>query len=57
MTPLDIIARLFESQKGVTRVRVEKAKALASRVKLEWGTVYATMTDAQRKAVDRAGEV
>lgn len=53
MTALDIIAKLF-SAKGVTAPRVLKAKALANRVKLEWGTVYATMTPEQRKAVDDA---
>lgn len=53
MTPQDIIDRLF-SAKGVTAERIEKAKGLALRSRLEWSTVLNVMTAEQRKAVEAA---
>ena len=51
MTPDDIIAKLFNG-KGTGPQRVEKAKGLASRSKVDWALVVAAMTDDQRKSLD-----
>jgi hypothetical protein len=53
MKPADIIARLFSS-KGLTKDRVQKAKGMAARAKLDWLTVVVAMSPEQRKAVEDA---
>jgi len=51
MTPADIIAKLFPP---VDADRIQKAKGMAARAKIEWQSVLAAMTDEQRKQVDNA---
>ena len=52
MTPSDIIAKLFPSADAE---RIQKAKGMAARAKIDWQTVLAAMTDEQRKQVENAG--
>lgn len=51
MTPQDILARLF-TDKGVTPARVQKARGLANRQRLDWALVLAAMTPEQRTQVE-----
>lgn len=51
MTAQDIIAKLFLP---VDAERIQKAKGLAARNKVEWSAVLAAMTDEQRKQVEQA---
>ena len=51
MTMQAIIDALCDSDKGITRDRVVKAEARATRQKLRWAHVLAAMTEAQRAAV------
>lgn len=55
MTPIDlIISKLFVP---VNAERVQKAKNLASRQKVQWSDVVAAMTEDQRKQVENASQV
>jgi hypothetical protein len=51
MTVHDIIAKLFVP---LDKARIEKAKGLASRQKIEWQLVLDAMTPEQRKQVQDA---
>jgi len=56
MTAREIAARLTESAKGITQVRVQKAQALAQRSGIAWADVLAALSDEQRATVAQAHE-
>ena len=51
MTPKDIVNLLFRS---ATKERIDKAKGLAARSKIDWQRVLEAMTDEQRHQVEQA---
>ena len=51
MTPQEIVSLLF---KPVDQARVEKAKGLALRSRIDWARVLDAMTEEQRKQVTDA---
>jgi hypothetical protein len=52
VTAAEIKAALFDSPKGLTPPRVQKAKALAARTHVLWADVLSLLTPEQRTAVD-----
>jgi len=54
MTAREIAARLTESAKGISLLRVQKAQALAQRSGVAWADVLAALSDEQRATVEQA---
>ncbi len=54
MTAREIGDRLIENTKGVTAVRVQKARALAFRSGIDWADVLKALEPHERELVEQA---